>query len=154
MLNCFNFRKASDSWNSFVVSNQENYIVMKKLVLLLVLVVSVMAVKAQDNKSPNANESKSTVTSPATSIKVADLPKSIADNIAKDYPGYSVKEASTVTGKKGLNYQVVIAKGSETEALLYDKDGSFIQRLDGKPGMHDKAHDKTHDKAPADSKNY
>jgi hypothetical protein len=109
---------------------------MKKLVFVLVLVMSVMAVRAQVNKTPGASESKSTVTTPASAVKVADLPKAITDNIAKEYPGYTVKEASSVTGKNGLNYQVVIMKGTETEALLYDKDGSFLKKLSGKPGMN------------------
>ena len=47
-------------------SNQVKYIVMKKIVLILVLVMSVMAVKAQDDKTPGPSESKSTVTTPAT----------------------------------------------------------------------------------------
>lgn len=118
---------------------------MKKLALILVLVMSVMAVKAQDTKTPNPSESKSTVTTPATSVRVADLPKSITDNIAKDYPGYTVKEASSVTGKNGLNYQVVIMKGTESEALLFDKDGTFLKKLTGKAGMH-------HDKDSKDAK--
>jgi hypothetical protein len=109
---------------------------MKKLVLILVLVMGVMAVKAQDNKTPGASESKSTVTTPASTVRVADLPKSITDNIAKDYPGYTVKEASSLTGKNGLNYQVVIMKGTTTESLLYDKDGTFLKKLSNKEGMH------------------
>lgn len=119
------------------MSNQLKFKVMKKLVFFLVLVMSVMAVRAQDNKTPGASDSKSTATSPAaTTVKVADLPKAITDNIAKDYPGYTVKEASSVTGKNGLNYQVVIMKGTENEALLYDKDGTFLKKLSGKSGMH------------------
>ncbi len=99
--------------------------------------MAVMAVKAQDTKTPNPSESsKSTVTTPAASLKVADLPKSVTDNIAKDYPGYTVKEASTVTGKNGLNYQVMIMKGTESESLLFDKDGTFLKKLTGKAGMH------------------
>lgn len=102
---------------------------MKKIMLILVLVMSVIAVKAQDDKSPAATDSKTTITTPATTVKVADLPKSVTDNIAKDYPGYTVKEASTLTGKNGLNYQVVITKGTEKESLLFDKDGTFLKKL-------------------------
>jgi len=40
-----------------------------------------------------------------------------------------------MTGKDGLNYQVLIAKGTETEALLFDKDGKFLKKL-SKDGMH------------------
>ena len=113
------------------------FIVMKKIVFIFVLVMSVLAVKAQDTKTPNPSDSKSTVTTPATSVRVADLPKSITDYIAKDHPGYTVKEASSVTGKNGLNYQVIIAKGTETESLLFDKDGTFLKKLSGKAGSHD-----------------
>ena len=45
-----------------------------------------------------------------------------------------------MSGKKGLNYQVLITKGSETEALLYDKDGTFLKKLSGaKSDMNNKS---------------
>lgn len=118
---------------------------MKKLMLILVLVMSVMAVKAQDVKTPAAKDSKTTITSPAATVKVADLPKSVTDYIAKDYPGYTVKEASSMTGKNGLNYHVVVMKGTESESLLFDKDGTFLKNLSKeKAGMQRDMKDTKH----------
>ena len=36
-------------------------------------------------------------------MKVADLQKSITDNIAKDYPGFTIKEASMYQSKQYYN---------------------------------------------------
>lgn len=102
---------------------------MKKLMFVLVLVLGALVVNAQNNKTPGATDTKTPAASSATTVKVADLPKAITDNIAKDYPGYTVREASSMTGKNGLNYKVSIMKGSETETLLYDNTGKFLKKV-------------------------
>lgn len=65
----------------------------------------------------------------ATIVKVADLPRVITDNITRDYPGFTVKEASSATMDNALHYHVIIAKGTETETLMFDKDGKFLKKL-------------------------
>lgn len=84
--------------------------------------------------SPSSNDtySKSPSSSTATKIQAADLPKAITDNINKDYPGYTIKEATSVSGKNGLNYQVEVMKGATTETLLYNKDGKFLRKVSPK----------------------
>ena len=52
---------------------------MKKLLFVLVLVMGALVVNAQ-----------------RTPVKVADLQKSIVDNITKDYSGFTIKEATKV----------------------------------------------------------
>jgi hypothetical protein len=98
--------------------------IMKKVLLVMVLVMSVLAVNAQTAKTTATNP-KST----HTTIKVADLQKNITDNIAKDYAGFTIKQATSVTGKTGVVYHVVVAKGTATETLVYDKDGMFVKKL-------------------------
>lgn len=105
---------------------------MKKLFFVLVMVMSVLMLNAQDNKTPGATESKSPSSSTATTIRAADLPKTITDNISKEYPGWTIKEASSVTGKSGLNYQVAIMKGDDHETLLYDNNGKFLRKVASK----------------------
>jgi len=90
----------------------------------MVVMMSVLVVNAQTTKTASTKE-KST----RTTIKVADLQKSITDNIAKDYPGYTVKEATSVTSNSKVTYDVVVTKGSATETLVYDKDGKFVKKL-------------------------
>jgi hypothetical protein len=67
-----------------------------------------------------------------TMVKVSDLPKTVTASIAKDYPGYTVKEASSAMMDNALNYKVVVTKGTETETLFYDKDGKFLKKAEKK----------------------
>ena len=99
---------------------------MKKVLFILVLMISVVAVNAQTTKSTTTT---TTTKSTPTAIKVADLQKPITDNIAKDYAGYTVKEASSIVSNNVLTYHVVVVKGSSTETLVYDKDGKFVKKL-------------------------
>jgi hypothetical protein len=85
---------------------------MKKLFAVLVLVMTVVAVNAQ--KTP---------------VKVADLQKPIVDNITKDYPGYTIKDATKVVANMVTTYEVVVMKGTAQETLLYDKDGKFVKKV-------------------------
>lgn len=64
-----------------------------------------------------------------TPVMVADLQKAITDNIAKDYVGYTIKEATSVTENNIVTYEVVIVKGTSTETLVYDKNGIFIKKI-------------------------
>ena len=80
----------------------------------------------------NAQTTKTTVTnakSTRTSVKVADLQKAITDNVAKDYVGFTIKEASSVTTNSAVTYDVVVVKGTTTETLVYDKDGKFVKKV-------------------------
>jgi hypothetical protein len=77
--------------------------------------------------------SKTTVTTQQavkTPVKPADLLKPITDNVAKDYAGYSIKEATSVKLNSTVTYEVVLFKGVESITLVYDKDGNFVKKLD------------------------
>lgn len=97
---------------------------MKKVLFVLVLIMSVLAVNAQTSKT-STTKAKTT----HTVVQVADLQKPITDNIAKDYAGYTIKSASSVTANNVITYHVVVVKGSNTETLVYDKDGMFVKKL-------------------------
>jgi len=97
---------------------------MKKVLFVVVLMMSVLAINAQATKTTVTN-AKST----KTTVKVADLQKSITDNIAKDYAGYTIKEATSVSANNSVTYDVVVVKGTATETLVYDKDGIFVKKL-------------------------
>jgi hypothetical protein len=90
---------------------------MKKLLFVMVLVMAAMVVNAQ-----------------RTPVKVMDLQKSITDNISKDYVGFTVKEATKVVVNNATTFEVVIAKGTTQETLLYDKDGKFMKKVTVKAG--------------------
>lgn len=97
---------------------------MKKVLFVLVLMMSVVAVNAQAAKT-----SVTTAKPTKTTIKVADLPKTITDNIAKDYAGFTIKEAESVTANNVVTTQVVVTKGAMTETLVYDNNGMFVKKL-------------------------
>ena len=91
---------------------------MKKLFFVMVLVMGALVVNAQ--KTP---------------VKVADLQKSITDNIAKDYVGFTIKDATKVVEKNVVTYNVVITKGTTQETLCYDSTGKFLKKMGAKAGV-------------------
>jgi len=95
---------------------------MKKVLSILVLMMSVLVINAQTTKTTETKEK-----SVHTTIKVSDLQKAITDNIAKDYAGFTIKEATCVTKNNIVTYHVVIVKDATTETLVYDKDGKFVK---------------------------
>jgi hypothetical protein len=97
---------------------------MKKVLFVLVLLMAVVVVSAQTTK-PAVTKEKPL----RTAVQVADLQKPITDNIAKDFVGYTVKEATSVTANMIVTYEVVIVKGTATETLVYDKSGVFVKKL-------------------------
>jgi hypothetical protein len=94
---------------------------MKKLLFVLILITGALVVNAQ-----------------RTPIKVADLPKTITENINKDYVGFAVKGATKVVDKEKECYEVVVTKGTTQETLCYDKDGKFMKKLAAKVGAVEK----------------
>lgn len=108
---------------------------MKKVFFVLVLFVAALAVNAQQD-TVKTTKSKSTTTTVApqqavrASVKVADLPKPITDNVAKDYAEFIIKEATSVTLNNVVTYEILVSKGTVSETLLYDKDGKFLKKLE------------------------
>ncbi len=84
----------------------------------MVLVMGALAVNAQK-----------------THIKIADLQKAITDNIAKDYVGFTIKDAIKVVEKNVTTFDVVVVKGTTQETLCYDNNGKFIKKMEAKAGV-------------------
>jgi hypothetical protein len=93
---------------------------MKKVLFVLVLIMSVLVVNAQVTKTTECIRD---------TVKVADLQKTITDNIAKDYTDFIIKEAVSVTVSDIKTYEVIIVNGTIIETLVYDKNGLFIKKL-------------------------
>jgi hypothetical protein len=94
---------------------------MKKLMFVLVLVMTAMVVNAQ-----------------RTPVKVADLQKSITDYITKDYAGFIIKDAAKVVANNVVTFEVAISKGTTSDTLVFDKDGKFLNKLAMKTGTSGK----------------
>jgi curli biogenesis system outer membrane secretion channel CsgG len=100
---------------------------MKKVLFVLVLIMAALVVNAQTQAT--TTQVKPTI----TVVKIADLPKAITDNVAKDYAGFTIKDATCTNTNNVLTYDVVIVKETTTETLVYDKDGKFIKKLPPPP---------------------
>jgi hypothetical protein len=95
---------------------------MKRLLFIMVLVMGALVVNAQ--KTP---------------VKVADLQKSITDNITKDYVGFTIKEATNVVENNVTTFDVVVVKGTTQETLCYDNTGKFLKKMGTKVGTAKRA---------------
>ncbi len=108
---------------------------MKKVLIVLVIFMAALTVNAQKDTCSTTNKAKSSVTTLSTdkavrtAVKISDLQKAITDNVARDYAGFSIKEATSVSLESVITYEVVIVKGATSETLIYDKDGNFVQKL-------------------------
>lgn len=96
---------------------------MKKVLVALVLIMAVLVVNGQAAQTTTKEKPV------RTPVMVADLQKTITDNIAKDYVGFTVKEATSVTTKGVVTYEVVVVKETVTETLVYDSTGKFVKKL-------------------------
>jgi len=105
---------------------------MKKVLFVMVFLMGVLVVNAQmdTTKTMSTKTTISTQQGVRTPVKPADLLKPITDNVAKDYAGYSVKEATSVKANNTVTYEVVLFKGVESITLVYDKDGNFLKKLE------------------------
>ena len=95
---------------------------MKKLAFMMVLLMTAFVVNAQ-----------------RTPVKVADLQKSITDNIARDYPGFTIRDAVKIMNNGVTSFEVIIGKGTTSETLLYDNGGKFLKKETMKSGMTGKS---------------
>ncbi len=101
----------------------------------MVIFMSALIVNAQQDTCKTPIKTKSTATTMSgdksirTAIKVSDLQKVITDNVARDYVGFTIKEATSVSLESVITYEVVVVKGTISETLVYDKDGNFVQKL-------------------------
>jgi hypothetical protein len=91
---------------------------MKKVLVVLVLIMVGMVVNAQV-----INPSDSTI-----KVSIDALPKVIKDNIAKDYFGYTIKDAAGSRKKDLTTFEVLVVKGVAVEVLVYDNKGKFIKK--------------------------
>jgi hypothetical protein len=87
---------------------------MKRLSFIMALMLVVVALNAQISK---------------VAVKVTDLPKTITENVAKNYTGFTIMEATKVTENNVITYDVMIHKASTSETLVYDKDGKFLRKM-------------------------
>lgn len=128
---------------------------MKKLYLILMMLLSVVAVSGQGGSQQKSNSQErdragaqqktgapdrvtfnvagSLLTNPQrVNVPVEELPKAITDNVAKEHSGFTVKEAkwdwsTTLVPDNIFVYEVVITNGTKDQILLYNKDGKFLK---------------------------
>lgn len=93
---------------------------MKKLniTLLVILCVAAIACNKSESNSEEENERE---------IKIADLPVAITDNIAREFPEGTIKEADEVTQKDGsLTYDIEVEVNGKVVEYMYDAKGNYL----------------------------
>lgn len=110
---------------------------MKKVLFVIVLLIAALVVNAQTTgtSTTKAKTTTTTVTDQTavrTNVLVGELPKVITEYLAKDYAGFTVKEATSVSLNNIITYEVVIVKGTAIETLIFDKGGKFLKKLEPK----------------------
>jgi hypothetical protein len=105
---------------------------MKRLLFITVLIMAALVVNAQ-----------------RTPVKTVDLPKGITENVAKDYAGFTIKDATKVVANNVATYDVVIIKGTTSETLQYDNAGKFVKKVTVKAGTTEKKETKPAEKPAA-----
>ncbi len=96
---------------------------MKKVLIILVFMMTALAVNAQAKATTTHAKPAAMV------VKIADLPKPITDNIAKDFAGFNIKDATCTSANNVVTYEVNVVKGMDKETLSYDKDGKLIKKV-------------------------
>jgi myo-inositol-1-phosphate synthase len=62
-------------------------------------------------------------------MNISELPETITEYIKKNYPEYKLSEASRIVNSDGvLTYEAEIMKGKNTTDLLFDSNGSFLEK--------------------------
>jgi archaellum component FlaG (FlaF/FlaG flagellin family) len=107
---------------------------MKKVLFVIVLLIAAVVVNAQTTgtSTTKAKTTTTTVTNQEavrTNVLAGELPKPITEYLAKDYAGYTCKEATSVSLNNKVTYEAVIVKGTTTETLVFDKEGKFLKKL-------------------------
>lgn len=70
-----------------------------------------------------------------TSIRVTDLSKLITDDIAKNYPDYTIKEAFRVDTNGIISFEIIIQNPSDKWTLSYDNNGKFVKKVKIPPSI-------------------
>lgn len=79
----------------------------------------------EGGKSMSANfSSKGEWLETETEIKVADLPKPVADYLSQHYKGVHIKEAAQIKKSSGLIFYEAEVKGKD---LLFDENGNAVK---------------------------
>jgi hypothetical protein len=74
-----------------------------------------------------------------TELKPADLSKPAAEYIAKNFVGFSVDKVFKCDNKGTVTTEVMVAKGTEKQTLVFDKEGKFMKKeavkVEAKPAV-------------------
>lgn len=62
-----------------------------------------------------------------TELEEEDLPQSVRDYVAANYPDHPIEEADKEENRKGLFYEVELMIDGQEVELRFDADGNFIE---------------------------
>ena len=85
---------------------------MKKLTLLVIAVIFAAFTFAQTR----------------TELKPSDISKPAAEYIGKNFTGYTIDKIFKCDNKGTITCEVTVAKGTDKQKLVFDKDGKFLKK--------------------------
>jgi len=116
---------------------------MRTLMIILALTIgTMMGANAQNQTTPKTQAKPQTTTQPATQshpmsasaeqsrtmVKVADLPRTIQNNLSSQFKGWTASKAERLDTKGIITYEVTARNGSNEMNLIYDKDGKYLRQ--------------------------
>jgi hypothetical protein len=95
---------------------------MKRTLSLLLLLMTVLEVNSQ-TKIVEIDKSD------RTPIQISDLKAHITTQIAKDYAGFIINQATRIVTKNIITYEIIIVQGTTTDTLIYDQNYLFVRKI-------------------------
>jgi hypothetical protein len=95
---------------------------MKRTFLFLLFCISAVIVNSQTNIVIEDKWDR-------TPIQIAELKTSITEFIIKDYPGFTINQATRVVKNNVITYEIIIVQGTVTDTLIYDQNYSLVRAI-------------------------
>lgn len=95
---------------------------MKKILLLLVLLMTALVVNSQTNIVIADKYDR-------TPILIAELKAPITDFITRHYAGFIINQATRVVKNNIITYETIIVQGTITDTLIYDQNYNIVREI-------------------------
>jgi hypothetical protein len=95
---------------------------MKKILLLLLLLMTAHTVNSQTNIVIADKFDR-------TPILIAELKAPITDFISRHYAGFIINQATRVFKNNIITYEIIIVQGTTTDTLIYDQNYNIAREI-------------------------
>jgi hypothetical protein len=95
---------------------------MKKILLLLVLLMTALVVNSQTNIVIVDKYDR-------TPIIINNLKAPITDFITRHYAGFIINQATRVVKNNIITFEIIIVQGTTTDTLIYDRGYNIVREI-------------------------